>query len=159
MTVSCDNYIEQNLLDTNLTFLRDTTVSSVCGSYLDYCEPIPLPQILDIGQSQSDDLGNGLSRRKKRSAPAFGPKNENDIIIPNDGVYLVILYIQTENKQETYNVSVEMEIKGEHGYLSANDWPFLEFYRIMSLLYLCYAIGWLIVSAMQWKDLLRIQFW
>lgn len=50
-------------------------------------------------------------------------------------------------------------MKGEYGYLSADEWPLLPFYGIMSVVYLFYAIGWMIASAMQWRDLLRIQFW
>jgi len=153
--VSCDNYIEQNLLDTNLIFTNDSVKDVICDSNLDSCEPRPLPQILEINDSQLDGL-NQLTR-KKRSV-AFGPKNEKKIVIPNDGVFLLILYIQTVNKQYNYNLSVEIDIKGPNGYLSANDWP-LPFYGVMSLIYLCYAVGWLIVSALQWKDLLRIQFW
>lgn len=158
VTVACDNYIEQNILDDkNLTFLNDSKQMIACNSYLDSCEPRPLPQVLNIGQPEGDDFA--IQTRRKRDVPFVGPKNENDIIIPNDGVFLMLLYIQTVNKDETYNVSVEINIKGEHGYLSANDWPFLPFYGIMSLIYLCYAIGWLVVSALQWKDLLRIQYW
>ena len=72
---------------------------------------------------------------------------------------VLIIYLQTVNKDDKYNVTVEIDMKGEHGYLAANDYPFLPFYAIMSFIYLIYAIGWLIVSALQWKDLLRIQYW
>lgn len=165
VTVLCDTYIEQNILDSkNLTFIDEPKESIVCNSYLETCEPRPLPQILNIDQSQLDGFNSpDIETRKKRDValppPIIGPKNENDIIIPNDGVYLLIIYIQTVDKQDTYDVSVKINIKGEHGYLSANDWPFLPFYGIMSLVYLCYAIGWFIVSALQWKDLLRVQYW
>lgn len=165
--VLCDNYIEQNILDDkNLSFLH-TKSAGVCQGYNENCEPQPLPQILNVGAPETDEFGP-IQRRRKRDVSFVGPKNENDIIIPNDGVYLLVLYIDAhldyENKKpeykgETYDVSVEISIKGDHGYLSANDWPFLPFYGFMSLVYLCYAIGWLIVSAMQWKDLLRIQYW
>ncbi|KAK2554290.1 Transmembrane protein 87A [Acropora cervicornis] len=50
-------------------------------------------------------------------------------------------------------------MKGKHGYLSASDWPLYPFYGFMSLLYVSYGVVWLIVSACQWRDLLRIQFW
>ena len=43
-------------------------------------------------------------------------------------------------------------------YLSAVDYPLLNFYALMSCLYLLYALGWLAVSMIQWKELLRIQF-
>ena len=50
-------------------------------------------------------------------------------------------------------------MKGEKGYLSAVEWPLLPFYGIMCVIYVVYALAWLVVSAMQWRDLLRIQFW
>lgn len=154
--VDCENYIEQNILDTNLTFQNDVKKSAICTSYLDSCEPRPLPAILNFIQPQSN--GFSPARRKKREA-VFGPKNENDVIIPNDGVYLMIVYVNTNDPKKTYNVTVEIDMKGEHGYLSADDYPFLPFYGIMCFVYLFYAISWLIVSALQWKDLLRIQYW
>ena len=50
-------------------------------------------------------------------------------------------------------------MKGQHGYLSADEEPLLPFYGLMSMVYFLYAVGWLVASAMQWRDLLRIQFW
>ena len=69
------------------------------------------------------------------------------------------------------------------GYLSAAEWPLLpvsvyeenissvksrtatfscffyhlQFYGAMSLVYLAYGVVWLIISACQWRELLRIQ--
>ena len=48
---------------------------------------------------------------------------------------------------------------GPSGYLSIVDWPLLPFYGVMCGIYVCMGIGWLVVSAMHWRDLLRIQFW
>lgn len=50
-------------------------------------------------------------------------------------------------------------MKGPNGYLSAVEWPLLPFYGVMCVVYVAFAIVWLVVSAMQWRDLLRIQFW
>ena len=54
---------------------------------------------------------------------------------------------------------VEIELKSQHGYLSAVEYPLLPFYGAMSIIYVAFATGWLAVSFMQWRDLLRIQFW
>ncbi|KAF5300025.1 hypothetical protein FQR65_LT09282 [Abscondita terminalis] len=56
-------------------------------------------------------------------------------IIPKDGVYVLIF-----------------RVDGQH-------WPLLPFYGIMCILYVIYGLIWLIVSFMQWRDLLRVQFW
>ncbi|XP_054708741.1 transmembrane protein 87A-like [Uloborus diversus] len=77
-----------------------------------------------------------------------------------DGVYLFILQIKPLNSiPAKFNVSVDIAMKGNHGYLSAIDYPLLIFYGIMCVIYVMYAIAWLAMSALQWRDLLRIQFW
>ena len=35
----------------------------------------------------------------------------------------------------------------------------LQFYATMCVLYVIYGIAWLVMLAMNWRDLLRIQFW
>ena len=51
-------------------------------------------------------------------------------------------------------------MKTESGhYLSAIDWPLLPFYGVMCGVYVIFAFGWLLVSFMQWREILRIQFW
>ncbi|CAH3174314.1 unnamed protein product [Porites evermanni] len=92
-------------------------------------------------------------------------KVENRICVTkHDGVYLLIVNAYTLDKDENPNkedfkLSLHVEMKGRHGYLSASDWPLYPFYGVMSLLYVFYGVVWLIVSACQWRDLLRIQFW
>ncbi|XP_064484318.1 transmembrane protein 87A-like [Ornithodoros turicata] len=79
-------------------------------------------------------------------------------IIPKDGVYMLIVSLRSvENRN--FSARVDLSMKGSYGYLSAVDWPFLPFYGVMCGVYVIYAVGWLVVSAMQWRDLLRIQFW
>ncbi|GBM22412.1 Transmembrane protein 87A [Araneus ventricosus] len=75
-----------------------------------------------------------------------------------DGIYLFILKVESVDKK-IFNVSVDIAMKGDYGYLSAVDYPLLIFYGVMCGLYVIYAIVWLISSALQWRDLLRIQFW
>lgn len=52
-----------------------------------------------------------------------------------------------------------IEMIGPQGYLSAADWPLLPFYGAMCVVYVILGIIWLTVSFLQWRDLLRIQFW
>ena len=55
---------------------------------------------------------------------------------------------------------VDLNFKSPTGqFLSGVDEPLLTFYAMMSCLYLLYAFIWFIVSLIQWKDLLRIQFY
>ncbi|XP_071043643.1 transmembrane protein 87A isoform X2 [Parasteatoda tepidariorum] len=85
----------------------------------------------------------------------LGPKLTS---VDLDGVYLFILKIESVD-QTSFNATVDVAMKGDHGYLSAIDYPLLIFYGVMCGLYVIYAIVWLILSALQWRDLLRIQFW
>jgi hypothetical protein len=81
--------------------------------------------------------------------------------IPKDGVYLFILRIDPQIQQTPSNFKAEVtvEIKGEHGYLSATEYPLFIFYGASCILYAFYGIVWLTMSFMQWRDLIRIQFW
>lgn len=56
-------------------------------------------------------------------------------------------------------MNVHIEMKSDYGYLSAADWPFLPFYATMCVFYVILGLIWLTLSFMQWRDLLRIQFW
>lgn len=76
-----------------------------------------------------------------------------------DGVYLFVLIIQADNEAANYSASVHIRMRGSYGYLSAVDWPLLPFYGVMCLIYVLFGVIWLLVSFMQWRELLRIQFW
>lgn len=39
------------------------------------------------------------------------------------------------------------------------DYPLLIFYGTMCFIYLVYGVGWLVVSFMRWRELLRVQYW
>jgi len=54
---------------------------------------------------------------------------------------------------------VRIMAKRDGSYLSVLNWPLLPFFGIMSLVYLAFAIGWFIASCLNWRDLLRVQFW
>lgn len=117
-----------------------------------------------IDNDVETDDGNKTDQRKIKSYSC----NQNGHITldpfdaPHDGVYAFIFYIQLIDGNARVgedNVSLDIEWKGPHGYLSASDWPYLPFYGTMCLIYIGYGVIWLTVSFMQWRDLLRIQFW
>lgn len=129
---------------------------------------IPLPE-----WKATDLLGPNDKNRIKRTNDQSLQANENPPIILNhkpkgannpvytiqaDGVYLFALVIQAAPNKD-YNASVHIEMRGTYGFLSAVDWPLLPFYGVMCLIYVLFGVIWLLVSFMQWRDLLRIQFW
>ncbi|CAD5116230.1 DgyrCDS5142 [Dimorphilus gyrociliatus] len=112
----------------------------------------------------TDDKGKATDNHRKRreaktAAPEPTPTTSSDRIYKawKDGIYIFIVRVESLDDSITANVVLSM--KGKHGYLSAIDWPFLPFYGVMCALYVIYALAWLIMSAMNWRDLLRIQFW
>ncbi|XP_077521753.1 transmembrane protein 87A-like [Amblyomma americanum] len=78
--------------------------------------------------------------------------------VDEDGIYMLLLHVRSVG-YANFSIQVDVAVRGSHGYLSAVDWPFLPFYGVMCGVYVVYAVVWLVVSALQWRDLLRIQFW
>ncbi|XP_017784365.1 PREDICTED: transmembrane protein 87A [Nicrophorus vespilloides] len=76
-------------------------------------------------------------------------------ITPKDGIYVLGIKVAGEN----YNLDVHIEMKNRYGYLSAADWPLLPFYGFMCIIYVMFGLMWLVMSFLQWRDLLRVQFW
>lgn len=85
--------------------------------------------------------------------------SDHHIKIPADGVYLIVLKITSPVRDKLFDATVDIEIKNTYGYLSGIEYPLLHFYGIMCVFYVVLAMAWFIVSALQWRDLLRIQFW
>ncbi|XP_041353605.1 transmembrane protein 87A-like [Gigantopelta aegis] len=80
-----------------------------------------------------------------------------------DGCYVFILEIDpsfTSDKVKKNNkMEVTVKMSGDHGYISAVDFPLEVFYGVMGLVYIGFGIVWILVLACHWKDLLRVQFW
>uniref|UniRef100_A0A1B0FDI9 GOST seven transmembrane domain-containing protein n=1 Tax=Glossina morsitans morsitans TaxID=37546 RepID=A0A1B0FDI9_GLOMM len=88
------------------------------------------------------------------------PTSKPLFIVPHDGIYVLTIKIETKDSNPVeYSASTHIEIVGPYGYIPAIEYPLLPFYGIMCLVYVVYGIIWLIVSFLQWRDLLRIQFW
>ncbi|XP_058957781.2 transmembrane protein 87A-like isoform X1 [Pocillopora verrucosa] len=107
------------------------------------------------------------SSKKPKKTGTTKKKTEEKVVnricqTKRDGVFVLVIEAIPVNKlekDEDFDLSLDVEMKGKNGYLSASDWPLYPFYGTMSLLYVFYGLVWLIVSACQWRDLLRIQFW
>ncbi len=85
-------------------------------------------------------------------------KNAYSIAVPEDNVYLFLLFVRSQDNRR-FNLTVDINFQSPSGhYLSAVDYPLLTFYALMSCLYFFYALAWFVVSMVQWKELLRIQF-
>ncbi|KAJ8289129.1 hypothetical protein COCON_G00017880 [Conger conger] len=58
-----------------------------------------------------------------------------------------------------YAFTMTVEMKGPYEYSSPADWPLMMFYMVMVIVYVLFALLWLVWSLCYWRDLLRIQFW
>ncbi|XP_056291200.1 transmembrane protein 87A [Pseudoliparis swirei] len=76
-----------------------------------------------------------------------------------DGPYLLVVKIVSSKQDANWNLTVDVVMKGSHGYISITEWPLMIFYMVMCIVYIFYALLWFIWAACYWKDLLRIQFW
>lgn len=155
----------------NDTYIEQPEVIKECsngGHIIMY----PLPEYHSANRAL--DLSDGKSRMKRtrdqllladeshpiilNHKPKGDQKNNPIYTIQADGVYLFALIIRAANNKD-YNASVHIEMRGTYGFLSAVDYPLLPFYGVMCLIYVLFGVIWLMVSFMQWRDLLRIQFW
>ncbi|XP_015249647.1 PREDICTED: transmembrane protein 87A-like isoform X1 [Cyprinodon variegatus] len=76
-----------------------------------------------------------------------------------DGPYLLVVKVNSSIKEAKWNLTVNVVMKGSHGFISITEWPLMIFYMVMCVVYILYALLWFIWAACYWKDLLRIQFW
>ncbi|XP_040905586.1 transmembrane protein 87A isoform X2 [Toxotes jaculatrix] len=76
-----------------------------------------------------------------------------------DGPYLLVVKIVSNKQDANWNLTVNVVMKGSHGYISITEWPLMIFYMVMCIMYILYALLWFVWAACYWKDLLRIQFW
>ncbi|XP_028392984.1 transmembrane protein 87A-like [Dendronephthya gigantea] len=113
--------------------------------------------------------GNGIPEKNKprhkdrkknpdKNEQTHPPKKTPRQVPGIDGNYFLIISVK-EGVLDGVKLQVKVDMKMNTGYLSAAEWPLLPFYGAMSLVYLAYGVVWLIVSACQWRELLRIQFW
>ncbi|XP_017268300.1 transmembrane protein 87A isoform X2 [Kryptolebias marmoratus] len=75
-----------------------------------------------------------------------------------DGPYLLVVQVQSLTTAN-WNLTVNVVMKGNHGFISVTEWPLMIFYMVMCIVYILYALLWFMWAACYWKDLLRIQFW
>ncbi|CAK1600686.1 unnamed protein product [Parnassius mnemosyne] len=80
------------------------------------------------------------------------------IVVEREGIYVLRMMVRT-NTETPLNLSVGVEMVAPTGYLSAAMWPLLPFFGVMCGVYTILCTAWLIVCALQWRDLLRIQYW
>ncbi|XP_027861895.1 transmembrane protein 87A isoform X2 [Xiphophorus couchianus] len=76
-----------------------------------------------------------------------------------NGPYLLVVKVIPDINETSWNLKINVVMRGKHGYISISEWPLMIFYMVMCVVYILYALLWFVWAACYWKDLLRIQFW
>ena len=103
------------------------------------------------------------NNRAKREVPATTKNNSVVCITRTADVHAFIVLATVPSgdvkPDGAVDITLNVEMKNPWGYLSAVDHPNLVFFGFMTGLYSVYAFAWLILLMVQYRDLLRIQFW
>ncbi|KAJ8721299.1 hypothetical protein PYW07_002074 [Mythimna separata] len=78
------------------------------------------------------------------------------LTVESEGIYLLKMSLTSP---KPFKAVASIEMAAPSGYLSAAIWPLLPFFGIMCGIYTLLCTGWLLVCWLQWRDLLRIQYW
>lgn len=133
--------------------------------------PLPCHKLVKIPNEYLDKI---IAIDAQEKTTPF-PEDENSTTTKNDekmkdkmlnvfpktkvmALYRLVLTFKVANVSRT-GFKVRIEAKRDGSYLSVLNWHLLPFYGIMSLAYLAFAIGWFVASCLNWRDLLRVQFW
>lgn len=103
-----------------------------------------------------------IDEYEPKSTSKNGSMSVKDSVIATtwrDGPYLLIVTITSAQQEVNWNLTINVVMRGSHGYISITEWPLMIFYMVMCIVYILYALLWFIWAACYWKDLLRIQFW
>ncbi|CAH0692721.1 unnamed protein product [Chilo suppressalis] len=102
------------------------------------------------------DERNLNDANKKTEETNLVSKTPAILTVDKEGVYqLVMTVLSTPN----FKGSMQVEMVAPSGYLSAAMYPLLVFFGVMCAVYTILCACWLTVCALQWRDLLRIQYW
>lgn len=104
--------------------------------------------------------GEDMAGRVRRHIGLMGADSMPVYRLEKEGIYLLVVHVAAVKNTQPFTASVHVEMRAPTGgYLSVTDWPLLPFYGTMCGVYVALGLAWLVVCAMHWRDILRIQFW
>lgn len=89
----------------------------------------------------------------------FTNNSQHLLTTSQDGIYYLNMNFDSSVDTVPQNLSIHLDMRSSYGYLSAKEYPLLIFYSVMCGIYAVFALAWLVLGCMNWRDLLRIQFW
>jgi len=113
-----------------------------------------------MASSGGSGEGSSIALRTKRQSGPVGSDNKPVYELEKEGIYLLVVHVAAISNTQPVEASVHVEMRAPTGgFLSVTDWPLLPFYGTMCGVYVVLGLCWLIVCALHWRDILRIQFW
>ncbi|KAF9433036.1 hypothetical protein BGZ76_009973 [Entomortierella beljakovae] len=79
-----------------------------------------------------------------------------DYLVQKTGYYCVMTWPVQFNEDDAYFTGF-LEFNNKYGTLAGSDFPKLPFYGTLSLTYMVIGIGWMILCAKHWREILTIQ--
>ncbi|XP_030642030.1 transmembrane protein 87A [Chanos chanos] len=119
-----------------------------------YYEKFQPPQF--VSSSQGGQAGN------KNRTDIFMGKPDSGAVAKSwsDSPYLFVVDFSSQSaNNQSFKVTVNVEMIGPRQYSSPADWPLMMFFMGMCIIYVFFGALWLLWCVCYWRDLLRIQFW
>ncbi|CAF4894232.1 unnamed protein product [Pieris macdunnoughi] len=117
-------------------------------------------QMINVVQTVTCDGKNPIFfyNEKDKASETLNTKSLTPslLTVEREGIYALTLSVRSNTN---FKASIHIEMVAPSGYLSAAIWPLLPFFGVMCGVYALLCAGWLAVCGLQWRDLLRIQYW
>jgi len=162
---SIPNVTEQYLLH------PEVAIGPAKGFYKKYqSPPIKCGSAIDLDDQTKDEVQpwkplesfeeTAPKTRKKRGARVITEAGQA-AITPVEGPYIVVIYVQTasEDADTDFRANLHIQMESPRGYLSPHEYPLLDFYLLMTLVYAGYCAFWLFACWQHKEEVLRVQFW
>ncbi|CAB3222594.1 unnamed protein product [Arctia plantaginis] len=138
--VACSNRVERSIDDNGtspLQVLKEETKTLTCNDN----------HLVSFDDSKASDAAKDTTGVKPRRSL---------LTVEKEGIYVLKMTVSSKFK---FKATVSVEMVSPSGYLSAAIWPLLPFFGVMCGVYTLLCTAWLLVCWLQWRDLLRIQYW
>ncbi|XP_061546628.1 transmembrane protein 87A [Phycodurus eques] len=124
-------------------------------------EPRPVSPHVEGQVLDESDIGWITEEYDSDTVTSSGTTVKDNVIASTwtDGPYLLVVKIVPSKQDVNWNLTMNVVMKGRHGYISITEYPLMIFYMVMCVVYILFALLWFTWAACYWKDILRIQFW
>jgi len=130
-----------------------------CGSAIDL-EDQTLDEVQPWHALESyEDTAETPKTRRKRARNIV--EAGQVAVTPVEGPYIIVIYVQTSSEEADtgFRANLHIQTESPRGYLSPHEFPLLDFYLLMTLVYAGYCSFWLFACWKHRSEVLRVQYW